>query len=269
METGRLTESKCIAPEHYMFTVSLPSSFTTPFPGQFVMIRDPQREEPLLPRPLSVFGFRRAKDRAFLELLYRVTGRGTSIFSRMKPGDLLTVTGPLGHGFTPGQDAKLVILLAGGVGVAPLAFLLHEVYFLAAAQHRIKIIVYVGARTAALLAGIDRFKGVCDLRIATEDGSAGYRGLVTDLLRGDLCRYLPDETLIHACGPTAMVRSLGLLLEQSNIRCEVSMEERMACGMGACLGCAVAMRGGKEKNQYQRVCHDGPVFNLKDLDLKS
>ena len=263
--TGEVIENLGVAPGHFRLTLRLSPSFATPHPGQFVMIRDPERGEPLLPRPLSVYGFHREGDYAILSLLYRVAGRGTSLFSRMKPGASLTVLGPLGRGFTVHRDVRQVILLAGGVGVAPLTFLLHENYPKDPSPPKGEITAYVGARTAELLTGLDRLDGFCDLRIATDDGSAGYHGLVTDLLRCDLHGYCPEETLIYACGPAAMIRSLGLLIRRTVIRCQVSLEERMACGIGACLGCAVAMTDSEGKSGYRRVCHDGPVFDIREI----
>ena len=267
MVTGQVIGNWGVAPDHYLLTLRLPLSFTMPQPGQFVMIRDPERGEPLLPRPISVYSFHQGGDRAILDLLYRAAGRGTSLFSRMKPGDLLNVLGPLGRGFALPRNVRNVILLAGGVGVAPLTFLLHEGYLRDISAKKTEITAYVGARTAELLTGLDRLQGFCDLRIATDDGSAGYHGPVTDLLRCDLGVYEPEETMIYACGPTAMIRSLGLIIRKSAIRCEVSLEERMACGIGACLGCAVAITDGNGKSAYQRVCHDGPVFDIREIAM--
>jgi dihydroorotate dehydrogenase electron transfer subunit len=264
--TGEVIANLCVTPGHFLLTIGLPAAFATPQPGQFVMIRDPGRGEPLLPRPLSVYGFRREAGRAILDLLYRVAGRGTSLFSGMRPGALLAVLGPLGRGFSLQCGLRKVVLLAGGVGVAPLTFLLHEGYLRDSSLQKSGVTAYVGARTAELLTGIDQLQGFCDLRTATDDGSAGYHGLVTDLIRGDLGGYEPGGTMIYACGPAAMIRSLGVILGKSEIRCEVSLEERMACGIGACLGCAVAITDSNGKT-YRRVCHDGPVFDIRAIAL--
>jgi dihydroorotate dehydrogenase electron transfer subunit len=265
--TGEVIENLGIAPDHFLLTLRLPSSFATPQPGQFVMIRDPKRGEPLLPRPLSVYGFNKEGGYAILDLLCRVAGRGTSLFSRMKPGASLTVLGPLGRGFTVHRDIRKVILLAGGVGVAPLTFLLHEGYPKDLSQQKAEITAYVGARTAELLTGLDRLQDFCDLRTATDDGSAGHHGFVTDLLCCDLGGYEPEETMIYACGPAAMIRSLWFIVSKSAIRCEVSLEERMACGIGACLGCVVALTDSNGKSAYRRVCHDGPIFDIREIVL--
>ncbi|MEK6534156.1 MAG: hypothetical protein AABZ40_00660, partial [Thermodesulfobacteriota bacterium] len=128
-----------------------------------------------------------------------------------------------------------------------------------------QVTAYLGAGTAELLTGLNRFQGFCDLRTATDDGSCGYHGTVTELLAVDLGGYDAKSTLILACGPGAMIRSLELLLRDTRIRCQVSLEERMACGVGACLGCVVAIKEGEGRTGYRRVCHDGPVFDIGEI----
>ena len=257
------------AADHFLLTVHLPLSFETPAPGQFVMVREGGRTEPLLARPLSVLGFERHGDHAVLELLYRVAGRGTSLLARLRSGGELAVLGPLGRGFTRPAVIGRAVFVAGGVGVAPLLYLIHS-GFLSPARHddtgaEPDKIFYLGARTEELLTGLDRLKGRCRLGICTDDGSQGYHGPVTGLLEQEIGGYDPKDTIIYACGPTPMTRALGRLLSESAIPCQVSLEERMACGLGACLGCAVAVRSADGKRVYRRVCHDGPVFDLRDL----
>lgn len=263
---GQVIGNLPMAPGHFLLSLRLPPTMEKPKPGQFVMIRDPEREEPLLPRPLSVCGFRRRDDHAVLELLYRIAGRATAQFSRLAPGAPLAVLGPLGRGFTLKPEARKVILLAGGIGVAPLIYLLNALCRGEAPPHQ-EVVAYVGARNGDLLAGLDRLQGRCELKIATDDGTRGHHGLVTDLLGADLGRCNALETMIYACGPTPMIRSLAPIVAGTALACEVSLEERMACGMGACLGCAVAVRDAEGKRVYRRVCHDGPVFDLREVML--
>jgi len=262
---GQVMENRSVAPGHFLLTIRLPLSFATPIPGQFVMIRDPDRDEPLLPRPISVYGFQREEGHAILNLLCRVAGRGTSLFSRMNRGGALTVLGPLGRGFTIDPDVRQLLLVAGGVGAAPLTFLLQEGSLPEPHSGKRQVTAYLGAGTAELLTGLNRFEGFCDLRTATDDGSRGYHGNVTECLALDLAGYDVKSTLILACGPGAMIRSLALLLRDTRIRCQVSLEERMACGVGACLGCAVAIQEGEGRTGYRRVCKDGPVFDIGEL----
>lgn len=277
MMTGEITENLRIAPDHFQVAVRLPHSFPPPSPGQFVMIRRAEQEEPLLARPLSVFGFQRREDHTDLQLLYRVAGRGTKILSGSRTGDELSVLGPLGNGFSLPTGIRRIIFIAGGVGVAPLAFLLHSGLLSSGPEPDIQKNFYLGARSAKLLAGLDRLEGFCELGICTDDGSAGYHGPVTamfesdigPLLKRDIGGYDPDETMIYACGPTAMIRAVGDLVNESRIRCQVSLEERMACGLGACLGCAVAVHGEDGKREYRRVCKDGPVFDLREIAFAS
>jgi len=262
---GQVIENRGVAPGHFLLTIRLPLSFATPIPGQFVMIRDPDRDEPLLPRPISVYGFQREEGHSILNLLCRNTGRGTSLFSRLNKGATLTVLGPLGRGFTIDPDVEQLLLVAGGVGAAPLAFVLQEGSLLKPDFGKRAVMTYLGAGTTELLTGLNRFQGVCELRTATDDGSCGYHGTVTDCLAVDLAGYDAKSTLILACGPGAMIRSLALLLRDTRIRCQVSLEERMACGVGACLGCVVAIKEGEGRTGYRRVCKDGPVFDIREI----
>jgi dihydroorotate dehydrogenase electron transfer subunit len=264
--TGPIMENRCLASGHFLLTIRLPNSFTTPSPGQFVMIRNSDLREPLLPRPLSVYGFHREDGHAILNLFFRVIGRGTSLLSRLNPGASLTILGPLGRGFTIDPDIRKIILVAGGVGAAPLVFLLQQGYRKISPNESPEMTAYIGARTAELLTGLDDcFQGYPPLRTATDDGSRGYHGPVTELLKNNLSGYDADSTVILGCGPWAMLRSLDLLLRDTRIRCQVSLEERMACGVGACLGCVVAVKEGEGQTGYRRVCHDGPVFNIRDI----
>jgi dihydroorotate dehydrogenase electron transfer subunit len=262
---GEVIENLAVAPGHFHLTIRLPLSFGTPNPGQFVMIRDPGRDEPLLPRPISVYGFQREEGHAILNLLCRVTGRGTSLFSRLNRGEALTVLGPLGRGFSIDPDVRQLLLVGGGVGAAPLAFLLQDRSVLRPDSGKRQVTAYLGAGTAELLTGLNLFEGFCNLQTCTDDGSRGYHGTVTERLAVDLGGYDAKSSLILACGPEAMIRSLDLLLRGARIRCQVSLEERMACGVGACLGCVVAIKAGEGQTVYRRVCHDGPVFDIGEI----
>ncbi len=265
MMTGVIRENRKVTADHFLMTVILPPSFPIPAPGQFVMVREANRGEPLLARPLSVYGFQRQGDHAVLELLYRLTGRGTILFSKMRPGDEVVLIGPLGKGFTIPEGLNRCIFVAGGVGVAPLIFFLQNRFTATKSNKGMETIFYLGARSAELLTGLERLNGSCDLRLCTDDGSRGYHGPVTGLLGMEIAGYDPKETVIFACGPTPMIMALGSLLKDSPIPCQVSIEERMACGLGACLGCAVAIRNPKGEREYVRVCREGPVFDLRDI----
>lgn len=263
---GTVVGNRPVAPLHYCLTIALPAGFATPVPGQFVMLRETDRSDPLLSRPLSIFGFKQLNGGAILDLLYRIAGRGTSLLAKLSEGSPLTVLGPLGRGFSIAPESKRVIFVAGGVGVAPLVFLLRA-GILSQAENLPSRHFYLGARSADLLAGLEQLGGVCELDLCTDDGSRGHRGLVTDLLQHDLPTDSGAdlETTIYACGPMPMLGALSHLLAGRHIPCQISLEERMACGLGACLGCAVETFGPAGEKSYKRVCHDGPVFALREI----
>ena len=239
--TGSIRENRKVTIDHFLMTVIVPPSFPTPTPGQFVMIHEANRREPLLARPLSVYGFQRHKDHSVLELLYRLTGRGTFLFSRMKAGDDVALIGPLGKGFTVPDGSRSCPFHCGRSRCGSPDFPPSELDPQdRGRKKRVKTIFYLGARSSDLLVGLERLNGSCDLRLCTDDGSRGYHGPVTELLRREIERYDPKETILFACGPTPMILSLERLLKEHPIPCQVSIEERMACGVGACLGCAVA-----------------------------
>jgi dihydroorotate dehydrogenase electron transfer subunit len=229
-------------------------------PGQFVMIKPKSAAEPLLPRPISIHRVQKG----LIELLVRVAGEGTRRISEMRPGEVLEVKGPLGRGFQV-DPLKLPLLVAGGMGAAPLLFLAEGLARRGAGEKRRAPILFIGGRTKTELLALQDFRrnGVKVLA-ATEDGSFGKKGVVTDLLK----TYLGTRSsaaVLYACGPAGMLKAVAALAGRRGLPCQVSLEERMACGMGACLGCAVARRqeGGPD---YAKVCQDGPVFEAGEID---
>ena len=257
--------NRSVTPGHFLLTIALPCPFATPYPGQFVMLRETGRMDLLLSRPLSVFGFTRHNDGVILDLLYRVAGRGTGLLATLLEGHSLTVLGPLGKGFSILPGSRRILFVAGGVGVAPLVYLLRAA-FLSKAGFSPSRRFYLGARSADLLAGLEQLEGICDLDLCTDDGSRGHHGPVTDLLQRDLDADDADgEIIIYACGPMPMLYALSRVLAGRSIPCQISLEERMACGLGACLGCAVKTVGISGEKRYRRVCYDGPVFDLREI----
>lgn len=262
---ARVVSNTAAQAGHYLMSLRLPPAFETPLPGQFVMIRLKDRTDMLLARPFSVSGFERDAQGSRIEILYRVAGRGTRLFSQLDSGHNLDIGGPLGRPFEIPPDVKNLILVSGGVGVAPLRYLLAGLQ----TQRTIcapRIDFYMGAKTADELPDPDAMRSWCDdLRICTDDCTMGHPGRVTEPLEKELESYSPTDTLICACGPLGMIRRLSEILARHPIPCQVSLEERMACGIGACLGCAVAVRGQNGERLYQRVCREGPVFHLRDI----
>ncbi len=231
-------------------------------PGQFVMVRLPDRRIPLLRRPFSIHS--RLVERGEVcgfELLYKVVGQGTEALSKMKAGEVLDVLGPLGNGYSCAQDIRDVFLVAGGVGVASLYYLA-----LALAEHRaVKSTVFLGGYSASDILCREGFESMgTKVRITTEDGSLGEKGVITSLLQKELdLDGRPD--MIYACGPQAMLKAVGDIAAMHSVSCQISLEPAMACGFGVCLGCAVEKAGSP--GTYFHACADGPVFDSGDVRI--
>ncbi|MFA7683998.1 MAG: dihydroorotate dehydrogenase electron transfer subunit [Syntrophales bacterium] len=274
LDSGKIIENEQIAEDYLVMSVLLSTRLDSALPGQFMMIRKQGVQDPLLRRPLGLYGVFQTEAGTVLEFLYRVVGKGTTALSRLVAGDTVDILGPLGKHFDIMPERSHIILLAGGIGAAPLSYFLeYLVKHLDPSRERPiekpetrKMTFYYGAETSSTLVGLEKIKHFCsDVRIATDDGSAGFKGTITDLLRRDLPRFDQNKTCIYSCGPTPMIRTLAQLLQPTSIPCRVSMEERMACGIGACLGCSIKVRDPSSEWAYHQVCSDGPVFDLRDL----
>lgn len=228
-------------------------------PGQFLMLSPGargrvERYDPLLPRPMAIFRTRRMGGEAAVEVLYKVVGRGTALLADARPGERVRLVGPLGRGFPEVSPGERVILVGGGTGVASLFDLARR------SSKRARVVVLLGARTAADLMGRADFEGLdVDLQVATDDGSEGATGFVTELLEREIARG--DTARVYACGPTPMMRRAAEITGTAGLPCLVSLENRMACGFGVCLGCAVP----RADQGYHLVCQEGPVFESGDL----
>ena len=216
-------------------------------PGQFVMVRCSEGYDPLLRRPLSIHRL----SPEGLALLFAVVGRGTDWLARRVEGDTIDLLGPLGNGFSIHPQSKRVLLVAGGMGVAPLLFLAEE-----ATRRGLSATLLLGAQTAAQVYPGDSMPSQAELVFVTEDGSLGRKGLVTEPLPA----LLPDADQVFACGPVSMYTSMMNLEALDGKPAQVSLEVRMGCGVGACFGCGVETRGG-----MKQVCRDGPVFELREV----
>lgn len=229
-------------------------------PGQFVMlspgvVADVQRTDPLLPRPMAVYRTQAVDGGAVVEVLYKISGRGTGLLADAQPGQRVALVGPLGQPFALPDAGEGAILVAGGTGIASVYELARQALGSGA------VVVLLGARTRDDLMGIDDFEQLgVDLRIATEDGSAGERGLVTALLETALAES--GEHRVYACGPTPMMRRCAEIAATLDRPCVVSLENNMACGFGVCLGCAAPLAEGG----FALVCRDGPVFDAARVD---
>lgn len=250
----RVTEARALYQDTFALWLAAPDIARRATPGQFVMVRCGEGYDPLLPRAFSIYRIRDGSDGPEIGLLLEVVGRGTAWLARRRPGDEVALFGPLGHGFSVRPAARNLLLVGGGIGVAPLVWLTDE----QVARGR-SVTLLLGARTAAKLYPAELLPREVELLTATDDGSAGHHGPVTDLLP----EHAGWADQILACGPTAMFQSMAVRLRAIQYRrsCQVLMEERMACGTGICYSCAVETR----RHGMKLVCKDGPRFELRDV----
>lgn len=245
---AQVRANTAVADGHRLLTLACPEVARTSAPGQFLQIRvSAAGQDPLLRRPICVA----AASGDDVDIVVRVAGRGTDLLAREAPGESVDLLGPLGRAFTLPEPGEPVALVGGGVGVAPLHFLLASLPDSSQAR------VLLGARTRALLPRLPGLSGLEGLLIATDDGSEGHQGTAADLLARALDSDPPHR--VYACGPHPMLAAVARLCIQRHIACEVSLEERMACGIGVCMGCAVPMATGG----YSRACREGPVYDAR------
>ena len=225
-------------------------------PGQFVHLRTSRSTDPLLRRPYSIHRVNR--NEGTIQLMYRVVGKGSESMREAVQGDLIDLIGPLGTAFNLDRIFSKALIVAGGMGSAPLFFLIDRILEL-----KKSVIFFWGAQYGQEMFGLKQLqKSGVDLHLTSEDGSLGHRGVVTDLLSS----FLKETNISEGwegftCGPAGMLQSVQRLAIDSQFSWQVSYEERMACGVGVCMGCAVEVRQGG----YKMVCSDGPVFDLKEI----
>lgn len=241
-------ENSQIASGIYNLTVKTPQSADAK-PGQFVNI---YCEGKTLRRPISICEI--DKNLQTLRFVYQVKGEGTKWLSRVQAGQSLDILGPLGHGFNVSK-ARKVVFVGGGIGAPPLLETAKQCNFIPDA------ILGFKSKDFAIL--IDDFKKYCEnVQVSTDDGSLGYHGLVTELLKE---RLQSDCDLVCACGPKPMLKAVAKIAEERGVECQVSLEERMGCGLGACLVCVCKVKSGEGGFRYAQVCRYGPVINSKEV----
>lgn len=249
-ESGLIEENRCLGENYYLLKITAPRIAQEARPGNFVMVRVAPSLDPLLRRPFGIL----QSQPPHIWLYFQVKGRGTSLLKARQAGDRLDILGPLGNAFPELPDKK-ILLIAGGRGIVPL---FHYAKNYAARQ---PLLLLYGGRSAAdlqLLAEI----GAIPLHksyIFSEDGSRGQKGLLTQGLENVIREQQPQVTM--ACGPEAMLAALAKMLKPENLENYVSMEAMMGCGFGVCHSCAVAAANG----QYRKVCDEGPVFPLDEI----
>lgn len=267
---ARVLSNKHILLNYYKIVFGCASIAKHARPGQFVQVMIGAKGEVFLRRPFSIH---KVSKESFT-VLYEALGKGTELLSQIKSGSKINIIGPLGNGFQyqlSADSCQLTIVVAGGMGTAPLLFLMekitsHKVTCLPAGRQGHKALVLIGARSRKQILCENEFKKFsCVVKVATDDGSKGFKGRVTELLEYILrnTQYAVRSTKLYACGPKPMLKEIINITKQHNISAQISMEEHMACGIGACLGCVVDTRSG-----YKRVCKEGPVFNAEELIWK-
>jgi dihydroorotate dehydrogenase electron transfer subunit len=240
-------------------------------PGQFLMLRLPGTTDPLLGRPFALYDTAPAGDA--IDIVYLIVGKMTSRLAEVGPGEVVEAWGPLGNGFPEPAGGDQVVFVAGGIGQTPFLAYARELlggrgYAGSAARQRVgRVTLYYGVRTASLAAGVEDFLAAgADVRLASDDGSVGHRGFVTQLLAE---RYPVEHApaLLVGCGPEPMMHALARLAAGWGVPCHLSLETPMACGVGVCFSCVTRVKQPGGGWDYKRVCIDGPVFDANSLAI--
>jgi dihydroorotate dehydrogenase electron transfer subunit len=269
-----ILENVQIARDTYRVSFGCPAIAQRIIPGQFVMMRLADCDDPLLARPLALYDtvVSPSGEATGINIVYLVTGKFTRRLAGRGSGETLDVWGPLGNGFPP-QSAEHLIIVAGGIGQTP---------FLALAAEHLsrkrygapprevtrpqKISFCYGARSADYLAGVDDFRRLgIDVHLSTDDGTHGHHGFVTDVLRKLLEQPSAESRQIICCGPERMMEAVAEVAHQSRVPCQVSLETPMACGIGICFTCVARVRQPDGAWDYKRTCVEGPIFDAEQI----
>lgn len=258
-EKGTIFVNEQVGPRLYAMEVGAPLIARSLMPGQFVHVKVPGREAHLLRRPFSVYNA--TPELALIEILYQVVGGGSHHMTQLKLGDTLEMIGPLGNGWHLPAGAQRVLLVGGGVGAAPLYLFAKQLF-----NQGIKVDIILGAATKDALVCYERYKDIAQdeasspitIEVATDDGSFGHQGFCTALVEEALATQTYDYGAV--CGPEPMMRIVANIFKTAGIPSELSLEKRMACGVGACLSCVVETTEG-----MKRSCVDGPVFDARKV----
>ncbi len=262
-EKAQILWNKKVGPTYYKIGLKCTGNISKVTPGQFVMLDTSGKLSPLLRRPFSIHQLLIENDNTVgFEVLYSVIGNGTGTLSTHKKGDFIDFLGPLGNGFSVSDTLSRIFIVAGGIGVAPMIFLASHLKSINLNPSNCN--VFLGSRSKEDLLCLDDFSGLnLTVSTTTEDGSFGEKGFVTAPLEVEIEKEPPD--IIFACGPHGMLQAVARIAETNKLPCQVSIETIMACGMGACLGCAIEKKGISEN--YLHACTHGPVFDASLLKL--
>ncbi len=257
---AELVKKEQLKPDIYKFSVKAPSIVETAKPGNFIEIRVTDQTEPFLRRPISIYNLDR--ENGILEFIFQVKGKGTDILAKREVGSQIDIIGPVGYGTFQYADYEKIAIIGGGIGVFPL----YELAKCAKAENK-EVTTYLGFRSKDFVVLKEEFKKVSNqLILTTDDGSYAEKGFAINYLEKDIEAGKIDS--IYACGPLPMLRAVQKLALEKEIPCQVSLEEKMACGLGVCLGCAVkTAKSPKDAPEYWHVCKAGPVFQAKDVEF--
>lgn len=254
-EDTRITRNRSLGDRYGLLTLAMREMGRDFMPGQFVQMEIPGRPDLIMRRPMSPLRIRREGDGYLMDVLYLIVGEGTRHIQGLGPGDEMNLLGPLGRGFRKPTEGSEAFLIAGGTGLGPIFMLAEEL------GSKNRVTFFYGARTADELFYRDEIQGLgADIVFCTDDGSLGEKGFVTDVAARLVSGAGP---LLYACGPKGMLEAVQNLAAEEELQAQISLEERMGCGVGACLSCAVRSAGGG----YVMVCKDGPVFDTGDVIL--
>jgi len=244
-----------IAEDIFKLTMESEAVSVSAKPGQFVNIKCCEGSQALLRRPISICAVNRSN--GTYDLIFQKKGEGTSLLALKKTGDVLDVLGPLGNSFDLNIKYSHIAVVGGGIGIFPLLFVINE-------SKAIVKRAYLGFRKEKLVVLEEEFKqSASSLEITTDDGSYGKDGLITEILKRDITSG--QFEMVYSCGPLPMLKKVIEIASAGGIDCQISLEQRMGCGFGACLVCACKTHAGENGWQYSHVCKDGPVFNGKDV----
>ena len=257
---AQLLKKEEIIKDVYKYSVIADEIVNIAKPGQFIEIRVSDQTEPFLRRPISIYHL--DKENGILGFIVQVKGKGTELLSRKEIGDKIDIIGPLGFGSFKFSQYEKIAIIGGGIGIFPLYELAKQ-----AKESGKEVHCYLGFRNKDFVMLEKEFQDVTDkLVITTDDGTYANKGFAIDYLKEDM--EAEKFECIFACGPIPMLRAVKEYTDKNNINCQISLEEKMGCGLGVCLGCAVkTAKSPKEAPEYFHVCKGGPVFNAKDVEF--
>ncbi len=257
---AELVKKEQLKPDIFKFSVKAPSIVKEAKPGNFIEIRVTDQLDPFLRRPISIYNLDR--ENGILEFIFQVKGKGTELLAKREEGKNIDIVGPIGYGTFKYDSYEKIAIIGGGIGVFPL----YELAKCAKTDNK-KVTTYLGFRSKDFVVLEEEFAKVSnELVLTTDDGSYAKEGFAINYLEKDIEEGKIDA--IYACGPLPMLKAVQKLAIEKEIPCQISLEEKMACGLGVCLGCAVkTAKSPKDAPEYWHVCKAGPVFHAKDVEI--